>query len=147
MADYIHCDVESIDACLEEILGEYARTCSKQMAKGIDKTMSDMTRQTRKTAPTEDGKWTPTFPNHSRGEAFKKHIAWKSSGYGMSHTATWYVKSPEHRLTHLLVHGHEQFVFGRPTGKRSKAMPFLVDARDKAEEDLMPNIIKEIEKG
>ena len=80
-------------------------------------------------------------------EAFKRHIAWKSKGYGMSHTATWYVKSPEHRLTHLLVHGHEQFVFGQPTGKRSKAMPFLVDARDKAEEDLVPNIIKEIEKG
>ena len=40
-------------------------------------------------------------------------------------TYVWYVKPPEHRLTHLLVHGH-----ATRNGGRTKASPFLRNALD-----------------
>lgn len=40
-------------------------------------------------------------------------------------TFVWGVKSPNHRLTHLLVHGHDTV-----NGKRTKANPFLEKALD-----------------
>lgn len=38
-------------------------------------------------------------------------------------TYVWYVKPPDHRLTHLLVHGH-----ATRDGGRTKASPFLQNA-------------------
>lgn len=38
-------------------------------------------------------------------------------------TYVWYVKPPDHRLTHLLVHGH-----ATKNGGRTKADPFLENA-------------------
>ena len=65
----------------------------------------------------------------------------------MGHSATWYVKSPEYRLTHLLVHGHEKFIFGRPTGERVEPKSkWLHEARDHAEANLEKNIMEEINK-
>ena len=40
-------------------------------------------------------------------------------------TYVWYVKAPEYRLTHLLVHGH-----ATSNGGRTKADPFLANAVD-----------------
>lgn len=40
-------------------------------------------------------------------------------------TYVWYVKPPDHRLTHLLVHGHVT-----RNGGRTKASPFLQNALD-----------------
>lgn len=48
----------------------------------------------------------------------------------------WYVKSPLHRLTHLLVHGHET-----ANGGRTKADPFLRDALD----TVLPEYEKNVE--
>ena len=55
---------------------------------------------------------------------FRKHIAIKEvdSGHG-SKKYIWHVKAPDHRLTHLLVHGH-----ATKTGGRTKADPFLKNA-------------------
>ena len=39
----------------------------------------------------------------------------------------WYVKPPDHRLTHLLVHGHVT-----KDGGRTKGDPFLENAVDSA---------------
>lgn len=62
-------------------------------------------------------------PKGTRGE-YRKHIASKrlaSSSRGS--TYVWYVKPPDHRLTHLLVHGH-----ATKDGGRTKADPFLQNA-------------------
>ena len=55
---------------------------------------------------------------------FRKHIAIKEvdSGHGTK-KYIWHVKAPDHRLTHLLVHGH-----ATKTGGRTKADPFLKNA-------------------
>lgn len=74
-------------------------------------------------------------PVGARGD-FKKSIAsklLKKSNRG--NTFVWYVKSPNHRLTHLLVHGH-----ATATGGRTKGDPFLKNALD----DVLPEYEKEV---
>lgn len=59
--------------------------------------------------------------------SFKKNIATKEQTNpttGMQ-SHIWYVKPPDHRLTHLLVHGH-----ATRTGGRTKSDPFLKNALD-----------------
>lgn len=51
-------------------------------------------------------------------------------------TYVWYVKPPNHRLTHLLVHGH-----ATKNGGRTRADPFLQNALD----EVVPEYEKEIE--
>lgn len=55
---------------------------------------------------------------------FRKHIAIKEvdSGHGTKRYV-WHVKAPDHRLTHLLVHGH-----ATKNGGRTKGDPFLKNA-------------------
>lgn len=75
-------------------------------------------------------------PVGARGD-FKKSIAsklLKKSNRG--NTYVWYVKAPNHRLTHLLVHGHATVNGGRTNGD-----PFLKNALD----DVLPEYEKEVE--
>lgn len=150
MADHYQCEIQNIDVCLEELFGDVARECKEEMSRGIDKTMKDMVKLTKTTvegygAPRDGGKWEPRFHPHRPGGTFAKAITWKKKDYAMSHSAIWYVKSPEYRLTHLLEKGHELFVFGKPTGKRTKAHGFIKESRDQAEKVLIPNIMAEME--
>ena len=58
--------------------------------------------------------------------SFKKNISSKEIDKGLgTKSYVWYVKSPDHRLTHLLVKGHATL-----TGGRTKADPFLQNALD-----------------
>lgn len=64
-----------------------------------------------------------TAPVGARG-SFKRNITGKlleKNSRGSTHV--WYVKPPDHRLTHLLVNGHET-----KDGGRTKADPFLQNA-------------------
>lgn len=65
-----------------------------------------------------------TAPVGARG-SFRKNIAGDFRGLKKGRTihATWYVKAPDYRLTHLLVHGH-----AKKNGGRTKANPFLHNA-------------------
>lgn len=66
-----------------------------------------------------------TAPEGARG-SFKRNIAGKRLKRDKnSSTHVWYVKPPDHRLTHLLVHGH-----ATKDGGRTKASPFLQNALD-----------------
>ena len=75
-------------------------------------------------------------PVGERG-SFKKNITSQETdaGNGMK-SFTWYVKAPDHRLTHLLVHGH-----ATKDGGRTKGDPFLANALDQ----VLPEFEKNIE--
>ena len=52
--------------------------------------------------------------------------------------ATWYVKAPHYRLTHLLVHGH-----AKKDGGRVQGDPFLQNALD----EVLPEYERAVEEG
>ena len=77
-----------------------------------------------------------TAPKGARG-SFKKNISSKQvqkTRRGVVYA--WYVKPPDYRLTHLLVHGHET-----RDGGRTRPDPFLKNALD----DVLPAYQKRIE--
>ena len=149
-------DAIEVSEELNAILSEYSEEVAQCVERGVRNTMRTMKSRTKRTAPVDDGRWEKPnkygkgFPNHrakngkSHGE-FERHIASKSSGKGFEYNSTWYVKGPEYRLTHLLVHGHRKFIFGRDTGERVHGDDFLHVARDEAEEKLEKSIKKYIE--
>lgn len=66
-----------------------------------------------------------TAPVGNRGD-FRKSISSKClTKKKTGSTYVWYVKSPNHRLTHLLVHGH-----ATKDGGRTRGDPFLKNAVD-----------------
>jgi hypothetical protein len=66
-----------------------------------------------------------TAPKGARG-SFRRNISSKRlEANDRGSTYVWYVKPPDHRLTHLLVHGH-----ATKDGGRTKADPFLHNALD-----------------
>lgn len=126
------CSIDNLDYVLDrEIMGPFSEEAAAAVAKGIDDTAKQMVKETKSTAPRS---------NLDRSGTFAKHIAWKGedTGYG-SHKATWYVRSPEYRLTHLLVHGH-----ATRNGGRTRGNDFLRNALDNAEAKLPLNIQKRL---
>ena len=88
--------------------------------------LAELVRKTRATAPKDSGE-------------FSKHIAGDFRGLkrgDRSVRATWYVKAPHYRLTHLLAHGHAKAGGGRVEGD-----PFLEDALG----EVLPEYEKNVE--
>lgn len=77
-----------------------------------------------------------TAPEGARGD-YKKGITSKVLEKRKTGTTyVWYVKAPNHRLTHLLVHGH-----ATKNGGRTRADPFLQNALDQ----VLPDYEKAVE--
>lgn len=117
-----------------------------KLAEAIEKELSiygeeveDKLREvTRKSVTTLVKKTKATAPKGKRGK-FSKQIAGDFSDLKKGTRnikAVWYVKAPEHRLTHLLVHGH-----ATKDGGRTKADPFLQNALD----EVLPEFEREVE--
>lgn len=101
-----------LSAAIEQELTIYHTDVVERLAKAGDEAVKQLVKLTKSTAPVG-----------ARG-SFKRNIAGKlleRSANGSKHV--WYVKAPDHRLTHLLVHGH-----ATKDGGRTKADPFLQDA-------------------
>lgn len=83
-----------------------------------------------------------TAPKGKRGD-FARHI---TSGLvkkrKRGNTYAWYVKAPDYRLTHLLVHGH-----ATRNGGRTKADPFLANALDKVLPEYERNVEEAVKNG
>ena len=136
--------IGNIDVVIDrEILGPFSEKVAEAVEKGIDVTGNNMKADTKRDAPIDGGKW-DGFPKHREGGTFKKHIASRRRGKGFYHSYKWYVKPPEHRLTHLLANGHRLFIFGRNMHRRTKADPFVHNAYGRACREIKGNIERNI---
>lgn len=100
-----------LGAAIQQELGLYSEGVAKRVNAKSKSAAEQLKRMTKASAPEQSGD-------------FKEHIAIKefNAGHGMK-KYVWYVKSPDHRLTHLLVNGH-----ATRNGGRTKGNPFLKNA-------------------
>lgn len=121
MANPNHIHVGEMGTAMENMLEIYSQEVQDAIVDVTERWMGELVRQTKATAP-----------RGRRNGQFRKNI---SADYrelrrvkslrGRTIRATWYVKAPDYRLTHLLVHGHAM-----RNGGRTNANPFLQNALD-----------------
>lgn len=103
---------EDLGDAISSQLNIYADQVERGVQEAAAESMDKLVKLTKATAPV--GK---------RG-SFRRKIT-SSVVYGMRGLVeyVWHVKAPDHRLTHLLVHGH-----ATKNGGRTKGDPFLANA-------------------
>lgn len=102
-----------LSKAIEEELTIYHKDVTDRVNNLSAEAVKSLVKKTKATAPVRTG-------------SFKKNISSKvleKSPRGDKYV--WYVKAPDHRLTHLLVHGH-----AKKNGGRVKGDPFLKNAVD-----------------
>ena len=122
MAKTIRAD--QLGDALEEQLTLYHEKIVEKLNHASEDAVKALVKKTKATAPVASG-------------SFKKNISSKvleKSNRGNKYV--WYVKKPDHRLTHLLVHGH-----AKRNGGRVKGNPFLNNALD----EVLPEYEKSVE--
>lgn len=96
---------------IEQELTVYHKNVTTRINKLSAEAAKTLVKKTKATAPKKTG-------------SFRKNIASKVLQKGTGGDKyVWYVKAPDHRLTHLLVHGH-----AKQNGGRVKGDPFLENA-------------------
>lgn len=114
-----------LGAALANELTLYAQDVEKAVDAAGERAMQKLVRITKATAP--KGK---------RGQ-FRRKITWTAQrGRLGTRTFVWHVKAPDHRLVHLVVHGH-----ATKDGGRTKGNSFLQDALDQ----VLPEYEREVE--
>ena len=115
----------NLDTAINQILTVYHQDVNEATDAAGEKAVKDLAKKTRATAPVGN-----------RG-SFKRKISSKLlEKHRNGSTHVWYVKAPDHRLTHLLVHGH-----ATRDGGRTKGDPFLQNALN----EVLPEYEKDIE--
>jgi hypothetical protein len=118
----------------ENILREltiYSESVTEAINEEGRKAAKELVKQTRATAPV------------GRRRSFKKNITMRTIKEKRGFKRyIWYVKPPDHRLTHLLVNGH-----ATRSGGRTRSDPFLKNALDKVLPEYERNIREAIRRG
>jgi hypothetical protein len=109
---------------IADALTLYSQEVTEEINRASEEAVKTLAKKTKATAPVASG-------------SYKKNISSKLLKKGeRGDTYVWYVKAPDHRLTHLLVHGH-----ATRNGGRTKKNPFLQNALD----EVLPDYEKAIE--
>lgn len=121
---------DNLAKAVEQELTTYHEGVLEGLREATRENMTELVRKTRATAPKRTGTFRRYISGDFRGLARGLHTV----------RATWYVKAPHYRLTHLLVHGHAKRDGGRVPGD-----PFLQNALDEvlpAYEESVKEVLK-----
>lgn len=103
---------EALGAAISQELTIYHKDVVEKLDQAGDEAMKKLVKRTKATAPV------------GKRRSYKRHISSKVlEKNSRGSKRVWFVKEPDHRLTHLLVHGH-----ATKDGGRTKADPFLRNA-------------------
>lgn len=106
---------EDLGKALQKELTIYSESVTERINAAAKAAIEKLVKLTKQTAPKGERK----------SKKFARSIAYKETVRSRGNEYTWYVKAPNYRLTHLLVHGH-----ATKDGGRTKANPFLQNALD-----------------
>ena len=125
---------EELTDAIMDMLTDY----KKEVADGIfrvgKKAIKEIERKSIDTAP---------IGRRVAGDHFRESITSKSEQDRLGNsTHIWYVKAPNYRLTHLLVHGH-----ATRNGGRTRANPFLKNATEAALKQYLNDVERVIKNG
>ena len=110
-----------LGSAMEHTLELYNQDVQDGIIRVTEESMRNLVKKTRATAPI--GRRRGQFKKNITADYQELRRAQKL--HGRMIRATWYVKAPDYRLTHLLVHGH-----ATRDGGRTRANPFLQNAVD-----------------
>lgn len=115
---------DGLSKAIKNELTIYSEEVVERLNEAGAEATKELVKRTKATAPvgTGDFKKRITRSEESVGNGLKRHI--------------WHVKAPDHRLTHLLVHGHAKAGGGRVEGN-----PFLKNALDQ----VLPEFERKVE--
>lgn len=113
--------IDQLSTALAVELEGYSEGVKDRVEQAGEKAVKKLVKLTKASAPEKTG-------------SFKRHITWtaKDTGLGVK-KFFWHVKAPDHRLTHLLVHGH--------AGNGHRGNPFLHKALD----TVLPEYLEDVE--
>lgn len=137
MSDRRRIHVGELGSALESMLERYSQEVQDGIVTVTERNMKDLVKKTKATAPR--GRRKGQFRKNITADyqELRRHSQQRGRYLaGRTVRATWYVKAPDYRLTHLIVHGHE-----KTSGGRTRSNPFLQDALDQ----VLPNYEREIE--
>ncbi len=118
--------INDLDKAIAERLDSYSSEVTRRVRKVTNSTIKKLVRKTRERAPKDTG-------------SFAGHIASTYEDGGSTYKGVWYVKDPDYRLTHLLVHGHQL-----RNGGRTKPNSFLADSVDEVADEYVKALEKAV---
>lgn len=112
-----------LGAAMEQKLTIYSEEVNSELSRVTYNSMNKLVKLTKATAPR--GKRNGQYRKNITADHSQLHRRGGGGLRGRTIRSTWYVRAPEYRLTHLLVHGHD-----KKNGGRTRANPFLKNAVD-----------------